>query len=175
MVRVVHNEFHTRGNLADLPDKQFVSVPFVQVRHMTFKIRIRDVGKIAHDADGSDSSENRNVTISIPDSYKDKDVEIIYTLDGSQPEITFNKTDFQASKTKWGLDNINSITIAAYVDYGTAILYEENQKITLSETTTINAIAFYVDKIKQTCTKRCDWARNDYSIKKKLCFVLFLM
>lgn len=103
---------------------------------------------------GSDSDSSRNVTMKAPDEYSDKDIKIVYTLDGTQPEITFNKTSYAAATDK--------TKIAEFIDYGTASLYEAAVKI--STTTTINACAFYVDTTNEKCVMGSEWSTKGVTV-----------
>ena len=87
----------------------------------------------------TDSSQTvKSVTMTPPSEYSDKDVHIVFTLDESTPELTYNKSAYN-----------KDASVAEYVDYGTASLYEGAVKI--GETCTIKAIAFYVN----TDTGKC--------------------
>jgi hypothetical protein len=97
---------------------------------------------------GSDSDSSRNVTMKAPDEYSDKDIKIVYTLDGTQPDITFDKMSYAAATDK--------TKIAEFVDYGTASLYES--AVAISTTTTINARAFYVDAANDKCVMGSEWS-----------------
>lgn len=103
---------------------------------------------------GSDSDSSRSVTLKAPEEYADKDIKIVYTLDGSQPEISFNKTAFATAADK--------TNIAEFVDYGTASLYESD--VTISTTTTINARAFYVDAANEKCVMGSDWSSKKVTV-----------
>lgn len=94
---------------------------------------------------GSESDSSRTVTMKAPSGYEDKNIQIVYTLDDSTPELTFDKTSYGTGKK-----------IAEYVNYGTASLYEG--PITIGETTTIKAIAFYVDATAEKCVKGSAWS-----------------
>ncbi len=102
---------------------------------------------------GSDSDSSRTVTLTEPEGYEDKDVQIIYTLDESTPEVTFNKSNYTAGTNQ---------EVAEYIDYGTASLYDS--PITVTSTVTIKAYAFYIDTTNQKCVKSGDWSTKKVTV-----------
>ncbi|WP_191016811.1 FN3 associated domain-containing protein [Treponema zioleckii] len=102
---------------------------------------------------GSDSDSSRTVTLTKPEGYEDKDVQIIYTLDESTPEVTFNQANYTAGTNQ---------EVAEYIDYGTASLYDS--PITVTSTVTINAYAFYIDTTNQKCVKSGDWSTKKVTV-----------
>ncbi len=89
-------------------------------------------------ATGNNDSASRTVTMTAPDKYDSLDVYIVYTTDGTEPKITFNKTAYTAASLTGEAD------IVEYIDYGSAILYKA--PVSFSSSTIIKAIAFYVKK-----------------------------
>ncbi len=81
------------------------------------------------------SSTVKTVTIAIDSvgDYSGKDTHIIYTTDGSDPDVTYDAT----------------ATSTYYADYGTADVY--SAAITFTEATTIKARAFYIENA--TCQR----------------------
>lgn len=90
-------------------------------------------------ADGFSTSTSRKVTMKASsDGAFGLKIYTVYTLDGSMPELKFQKDVWSAD----GSPALSLSNIRKYVDYGTAELYEK--PITLTETTKINAISFYM-------------------------------
>lgn len=69
------------------------------------------------------------------------DVYIIYTIDGSEPKVTM---ELDVSQNELDRAAGNPDKIREYVNYGTAEFIESGKSITVAETTTIKAIAFYI-------------------------------
>ena len=103
---------------------------------------------------GSDSDSSRTVEMKAPSGYEDKGIKIVYTLDGSKPDLEFKKASYDANKSP-----------AEYIDYGTATLYESAIKI--AENTTINALAFYVDAENGKCVKGSEWSKKTITVAEK--------
>jgi len=100
---------------------------------------------------GSDSDSTRTVTMKAPDGYEDKTIYIVYTLDESTPDLVFTKANYKATAS-----------VVEYVDWGTASLYEN--PLTLGETTTVKAIAFYVDEASEKCVKGSEWSTKKVTV-----------
>ena len=90
-------------------------------------------------ADGFSTSTSRKVTMkATSEGAAGIRIYTVYTLDGSLPELKFQKD-------AWTADGSPALSLSnsrKYVDYGTAELYEK--PITLTETTKINAVSFYM-------------------------------
>ena len=108
---------------------------------------------VAFTVSGSDTDTSRTVTMKAPDEYKDKNIQIVYTLDGSTPDITYDKTAYQ---------NKTSDSVAEYVNYGTASLYDS--EVTVAVTTTIKARAFYVDTASEKCVMGSEWTPKEVKV-----------
>lgn len=90
-------------------------------------------------ADGFSTSTSRKVTMkATSEGAAGIRIYTVYTLDGSLPELKFQKDAWTAD----GSPALSLSNIRKYVDYGTAELYEK--PITLTETTKINAVSFYM-------------------------------
>ncbi|MCR4955026.1 MAG: hypothetical protein K6A43_13240 [Treponema sp.] len=87
-------------------------------------------------ATGDTTSTTRKVTMTAPDKYDSLDVYIVYTTDGTEPGIEFNKDAYTAASLE------GDANIVEYIDYGSAILYKE--PVSFSSSAIIKAIAFYV-------------------------------
>lgn len=83
-------------------------------------------------ADGTAESTSRNITMTYPTEYDGKKVYIAYTLDGSDPQVTFNASKYS-----------ETAEMTEYFDYGSASLYEG--EFSVSESVTIKAKAFYIN------------------------------
>lgn len=49
MIGAIHDEFNTGSDLAEFPNDQFITEPFIMMRNMAFKFRIGNLGKISDD------------------------------------------------------------------------------------------------------------------------------
>lgn len=78
---------------------------------------------------------SKTVKMTTPEKYGDNDVYIAYTLDGSDVNVEYDKTAYDAATEK---DDYGS-----YFDYGTATIY--NGEFKLSGSVDIVAKAFYIN------------------------------
>lgn len=98
--------------------------------------------EVGFKATGDESSASRTVTMSATsDKYEDYEVYIVYTIDGTEPEITLDQEAYdEAAK------NNDEVNIGEYVDYGSAILYTD--PVSFSNSVYIMATAFYIKNNK---------------------------
>ncbi|WP_294431657.1 hypothetical protein [uncultured Treponema sp.] len=81
-------------------------------------------------ASDNDSSTTRTITMSAPSKYSGIDVYIVYTLDGSEPSISYDGTAIDTD----------------FISYGTAIKYDS--QFTVSDSVQIKAKACYLKNMK---------------------------
>ncbi len=89
----------------------------------------------------------KTITMSAPAKYDNYEVHIAFTIDGTTPDVTFDSTAYNEVVSAEGANNTNKILerYLEYFDYGTADIYDPKSKPEFDTTTTITAIAFYVD------------------------------
>ena len=103
---------------------------------------------------GNESEPSRTVEMKAPSGYENKGIKIVYTLDESTPEIKFIKEKYDSTKTDQSL--------AEYIDYGTASLYDS--AVTIAVTSTIKARAFYVDATSEKCVMGSEWSTTTVKV-----------
>lgn len=91
--------------------------------------------EVSINADGNDASTSRKITISAPSNYDSQKVYIVYTLDGTDPDVSYDVKRYSASAD-----------IADYFDWGTAVYY--NDAFSVSDSVTVKARGFYVKNNK---------------------------
>lgn len=91
-------------------------------------------------------TSEKTITMSAPSEYDGETVYIAYTIDGSTPEVGFNSSEYQKLVTAEKTAEEIKAAYGSYLDFGTADLYDADNKPTFNSTTTITARAFYIKK-----------------------------